>query len=138
MAMAMAPGLEKVIVYEADPNANPFNMLNRMATDTNSLGQPLARQLSSSWSWPGYPNAGEDQIFQQFAAQGQSFFQASGDYGAYCASCPPEPPMESTNITIVGGTTPDHQRAQRGLGVGNGLERGPATRWYDGCQRGRG
>ena len=105
MAMAMAPGLEKVVVYEADPSANPFDMLNRMATDTNSLGQPLALQLSSSWSWPGFPTAGQDQIFQQFAAQGQSFFQASGDYGAYCGSCPPEPPMDSTNITVVGGTS---------------------------------
>ena len=105
MAMAMAPGLAKVIVYEADPSNGPLEILNRMATDTNSLGQPAARQLSSSWSWPGYPTAGQDQVFKQFAAQGQSFFQASGDYGAYCGTCPPEPPIESTNITIVGGTT---------------------------------
>ena len=85
MAIAMAPGLAKVIVYEASPTANPIDLLNRMATDTNSLGQPAARQLSSSWSWGGLPSAAQDQVFQQFAAQGQSFFQASGDIGAYCA-----------------------------------------------------
>ena len=84
MAMAMAPGLAKVIVYEADPSSDPLDLLNRMATDTNSLGKPMALQLSSSWSWPGYTNSGSDQVFQQFAAQGQSFFQASGDYGSYC------------------------------------------------------
>ena len=104
MAIAMAPGLAKVIVYEADPSNGPLEVLNRMATDTNSLGQPAAWQLSSSWSWPGFPTAGQDQVFKQFAAQGQSYFQASGDYGSYCASCPPDPPIESTNITIVGGT----------------------------------
>ncbi len=105
MAMAMAPGLAKVVVYEAESGGNPLDLLNAMATDTNSLGQPVAQQLSCSWSWPGFPTIGQDQIFLQFAAQGQSFFQASGDYGAYCGSCPPDPPIESTNITIVGGTT---------------------------------
>jgi uncharacterized repeat protein (TIGR03803 family) len=105
MAISMAPGLAKVIVYEAESGSNPYDLLNRMATDTNSFGQPVARQLSSSWSWPGFPTAGQDQIFQQFAVQGQSFFQASGDYGAYCGACSPDPPIESTNITVVGGTS---------------------------------
>ncbi len=104
MAIAMAPGLARVIVYEASPTANPIDLLNRMATDTNSLGQPAARQLSSSWSWGGLPSAAQDQVFQQFAAQGQSFFQASGDIGAYCPSCPPPLPTANPYITIVGGT----------------------------------
>src|ERR1035437_6571037 len=51
MALSMAPGLSKVIVYEAPSGSNPSDILNRMATDTNSLGQPAARQLSSSWTW---------------------------------------------------------------------------------------
>ncbi|MGD0258926.1 MAG: choice-of-anchor tandem repeat GloVer-containing protein [Verrucomicrobiota bacterium] len=105
MAICMAPGLSRVIVYEAAPGSNPYDLLNRMATDTNNLGQPVARQLSSSWSWPASPTAAQEQIFQQLAAQGQSFFQASGDYGAYCGACAPYPPTDSTNITVVGGTS---------------------------------
>ena len=69
--------------------------LNRMATDN------LAKQLSASWTYPIDPNS--DQIFQQYAAQGQSFFNASGDSDAYVGSAPP--PTDDTNITIVGGTT---------------------------------
>ena len=104
MAVSMAPGLSKVILYEASLTANPYDLLNRMATDTNSLGRPAATQLSSSWGWPGVPTSGEDQIFLQFAAQGQSFFQASGDLGAYCGTCPPDAPVDSPYITLVGGT----------------------------------
>ena len=55
MAISMAPGLSKVIVYEGGPGSAPADVLNRMATDTNSLGEPAARQLSSSWSWSGLP-----------------------------------------------------------------------------------
>jgi uncharacterized repeat protein (TIGR03803 family) len=103
MAIAMAPGLSKVIVYEASSVTSIYDLLNRMATDTNSLGQPAARQLSSSWMWMA-PASGQEQVFQQFAAQGQSFFQASGDEGAYCGTCSPHSPTDSTNITVVGGT----------------------------------
>jgi uncharacterized repeat protein (TIGR01451 family) len=97
MAIAMAPGLSQVLVYEAGPRGLPNDMLNRMATDN------LARQLSSSWAWSGGPNATTDQIFQQFAAQGQSFFQAAGDNGAYTGSI--IEPCDNPYVTIVGGTT---------------------------------
>ena len=43
MAISMAPGLSKVIVYEAGPQGNGDDVLNRMATDNS------AKQLSSSW-----------------------------------------------------------------------------------------
>ena len=95
MAISMAPGLSKVIVYEAVPGSNP---LRPAEPDGDGHQQPRAdprrRQLSSSWHWWSSQRSGQDQIFQQFAAQGQSFFQASGDDGAYCASvlCPvPQP-----------------------------------------------
>ena len=66
MAISMAPGLSKVIVYES-PNTGGSSitddMLNRMATDNS------AKQLSASW---GYPiDSVTEQIFQQFAVQGQ-------------------------------------------------------------------
>ncbi len=81
MAISMAPGLSNVIVYEA-PNTNfslatVNDVLDCMATNI------LAKQLSSSWSWGGGSNALNDQYFLRFASQGQSFFEASGDSGAY-------------------------------------------------------
>ena len=96
MAISMAPGLSKVIVYEAGPTGNPNDILNRMVTDNQ------AKQLSSSWGWlPFDPTT--DKIFQEFAAQGQSFFQASGDWDAFIGA--PWSPMDNPYITLVGGTT---------------------------------
>ena len=96
VAMAMAPGLSKVIVYEA-PNPSPWvDILNRMANDNS------AKQLSCSWGG-GSANATAEQIFQQMASQGQSFFNATGDSDAYTGSIPF--PSDSPNITEVGGTT---------------------------------
>jgi subtilase family serine protease len=99
MAISMAPGVSRIIVYEA-PNPSPWaDLLNRMANDN------LAKQLSCSWgnSSPGPPDPTSEHIFQQMAAQGQSFFNASGDSDAFINGIPF--PAESTNITQVGGTT---------------------------------
>ena len=100
MVISMAPGLSKVIVYEGRPGSDPYAVLNRMATDNQ------ARQLSSSWLWAGSSTEAQNQVFLQFAAQGQSFFQASGDDGAYCgATCFPWSPADNPNVTVVGGTS---------------------------------
>jgi hypothetical protein len=93
MAIAMAPGLSQVLVYEG---TTPNDILNQMATDN------LAKQLSSSWEFSPV-DANTEQIFEQFAAQGQSIFQASGDNGAYTNS--PPSPTDDPWLTIVGGTT---------------------------------
>jgi len=94
MAISMAPGLSKVIVYEGFvPNA----ILNRMATDNQ------ARQLSSSWGFGSQVDPAREQIFMQYAAQGQSFFQASGDLGAWAG--PIFPPSDDPYVTVVGGTS---------------------------------
>ncbi|HUD84130.1 MAG TPA: protease pro-enzyme activation domain-containing protein, partial [Candidatus Saccharimonadales bacterium] len=92
MAVCMAPGLSSVIVYEG---VVTDDILNRMATDA------LANQLSSSWTYP--INAVTEQIFQQFAAQGQSFFNAAGDSDAWIGEI--ATPSDDPNITSVGGTT---------------------------------
>ena len=97
MAIAMAPGLSQVILYEGGPNGTANDILNRMATDNQ------ASQLSTSWGWNDNPDATTDQIFQEMAAQGQSFFAASGDNGAWVGDV--LAPSDNTNITIVGGTT---------------------------------
>jgi subtilase family serine protease len=99
MAISMAPGLSTIYIYEATNNgAESDVVLSRMASDN------LSRQLSCSWT--GFEDAGTDQAFIEFAAQGQSFFQSSGDSGAYIRrGNPVEPPSDSTNVTSVGGTT---------------------------------
>ena len=98
MAVSMATNLSQVIVYEAGPYGNWHDILNRMATDN------LARQLSCSWYIPGGgSDAVADQIWQQMAAQGQSFFNASGDDDAYTGLI--DFPGDTPYITQVGGTT---------------------------------
>ena len=96
MAVAMAPGLTQVIVYEGKYQT-PNDILNRMATDN------LAAQLSSSWSFGTAVDAAREQILQQFAAQGQSFFQASGDVGAVAGQIPAM--SDDPWVTAVGGTS---------------------------------
>ncbi len=92
MAISMAPGLKGVMVYEG---STTDDILNRMATDN------LAKQIGASW---GYGiDATSEQIFLQFAAQGQSFFNASGDSDAYTGTI--MTPSDDPNITSVGGTT---------------------------------
>ncbi|MGA2677804.1 MAG: protease pro-enzyme activation domain-containing protein [Sedimentisphaerales bacterium] len=99
MAISMAPGLSEVIVYIAPNQAGEWeNLLNRMANDN------MAKQLSCSWYSPGGgPDPLAEQIFQQMAAQNQSFFCASGDSDAFTG--PVGFPCDSPNITLVGGTT---------------------------------
>ena len=98
MVMAMAPRLQTIYVYEA-PNPSPWvDLLSRMANDNN------ARQLSCSWGG-GPPDATAEQIFQQMAVQGQSFFNASGDTDAFVDNVNPITfPSDSPHITEVGGT----------------------------------
>ena len=112
MAISMAPGLNSVLVYEgptpqdlpplgtnyiqdATTTAQINDVLNRMATDN------LCKQLSCSYGFD--INLSTVQIFQQFAAQGQSFFLASGDAGAYTGAV--DEPADDSFITVVGGTT---------------------------------
>ncbi len=94
MAISMAPGLAGIIVYEG---GLAQDMLNHMAADNQ------AKQLSSSWGWSPYdPNS--EQIYKELAAQGQSFFESSGDTDAYVGGIP-WVPEDDPYITIVGGTT---------------------------------
>ena len=66
-----------------DHRASWDDILNRMANDN------LAKQLSCSWYIPGGAmDTVADGIFQQMAAQGQSFYSASGDYDAFCGLIP--------------------------------------------------
>jgi len=91
LVISMAPGLDQVLVYEGKITDD---ILNQMATDNS------AKQLSASWLYSIDPSTA--QILQQFAAQGQSFFNAAGDYDAYVEAV--DSPADNPAMTIVGGT----------------------------------
>lgn len=91
--IGMAPGLTQVIFYEG---SSATDILNQMATDNT------AKVITSSWGGGDFGSA-DDTIYKQFAAQGQTFLNASGDEGAYNASTW-LPPSLDPNILDVGGT----------------------------------
>jgi len=105
----MAPGLSKILVFEAGPQGLQNDILSAMAA-SNSV-----KQFSCSWGWPGGPSATTDALFQQMAVQGQSFFCASGDSDAFTLgsnssngvdnSSLQNAPASSPFVTLVGGTT---------------------------------
>ena len=104
LAIAMAPKLSRVIVYEK--NTASSSLLNQIATDN------LAKQVSSSWlvgSWSSSTATNYDDILKLMATHGQSYFQASGDADAYTGTQPLDSGttvlVDSPYATIVGGTT---------------------------------
>jgi kumamolisin len=101
-ALGMAPGISTLYVYVGSTDTA---ILGAMSSDT-----PLPVQLSSSWMWKPADPTQDDPYFYKMAAQGQSFFQASGDCGAYpnagltCNTSGFYYPAEDANVTAVGGT----------------------------------
>ena len=94
-ALGMAPDLMSLVMYIGSSDAAIFNA---MAT-----ASPLNAQLSSSWTWyPADPGT-DNPYFQEFAAQGQNLFQASGDGGAWSSSSEIYP-ADDVYLTSVGGT----------------------------------
>jgi hypothetical protein len=69
MAISLAPGAT-ILNYEGEAH----DVFNRIATDN------LAKQITLSYGFG--IDASINQMFLQFVAQGQAFFQASGDGGA--------------------------------------------------------
>jgi hypothetical protein len=108
MAMAMAPGISKVICFSAGPNGFQNDILSAM------VANPAVKQFSCSWGWSSGPNTTTDNLFRQMAAQGQSFFNASGDSDAFTSPVTSangvdnpnqqNAPSSSPYITQVGGT----------------------------------
>jgi kumamolisin len=106
LQMALAPADSTILVYEGPNTDNGFlDILNQIATDNT------AKQISCSWgSDEGSNNSSylqsENQIFQQMAAQGQSFFSSAGDSGAYDNGnqLSVDDPAAQPYVTGVGGT----------------------------------
>jgi kumamolisin len=93
-AISMAPGLSSLIVYVGK---YPVSVLARMAADNQ------AKQLSSSWGWLIASTKLDEPIFKEYAAQGQSFVDATGDYG-YHLRYGVVWPADDAWVTAAGGT----------------------------------
>jgi len=103
-AIGMAPGLSSVRVYIAPITSaigvGDVDIFNQMAVDN------ISKSLSCSWGWNPDDTSSDDPIFQEFAAQGQNLFVASGDAGAYTGNNANDSsfPAEDVFVTAVGGT----------------------------------
>ena len=93
-AAGMAPNLNTIYVYVGSSDTA---LLSGMSTDT-----PLPANLSSSWSWSPADPSTDDPYFMKMISQGQTYFEAAGDSGAYEGSSPW--PMNSQYVQTVGGT----------------------------------
>ncbi|MEI8288467.1 MAG: protease pro-enzyme activation domain-containing protein [Verrucomicrobiota bacterium] len=132
MAMAMAPGLSKIVVFEAASASFVNSILAAMTTNT------AIKQFSCSWGWSGGPNVTTENLFTNMAALGQSFFNASGDGDSFADGSKNDVnnssqmtyPFGSPNITLVGGTV---------LAMnGNGISYLSETNWNDNVTNTRG
>lgn len=97
MAIAMAPSLSQVTVYEGQYDST---IMNEMASPTQ--GEPLPMQASSSWGSVAGDITVESALLEM-AAQGQTFYQASGDFGAYPTGTNANNIVQNY-MTTVGGT----------------------------------
>ena len=103
---ALAPKASAIMVYMA-PNSTSgiLHAYNQIATDNS------AKQISTSWGLDE-GSAGrtfltsENQIFQQFAAQGQTLYASSGDNGAYDngSTLSVDDPASQPYVVATGGT----------------------------------
>ncbi len=116
LALAVAPHLDKVLVYESG-----VTDLETVAQYQQIANDNTADTISTSWGGCGeyflksQVTLAENQIFIQMALQGQSMFTATGDYGAFGAcpdlNLPPNQalqigdPNNTPFITAVGGTS---------------------------------
>ena len=100
MALSMAPGLSAIYVFE-----NGLSVTNPHFDDIfeSMVAFPNILQFSCSWGGGTASNATSEVLFKQMAAQGQSFFDASGDSGTMVGNI--QFPSDSPSITQVGGTT---------------------------------
>jgi len=98
LAIAMAPGLKQVSVYEGN---NSSSIIAAIAT-TNTASFPLPKQVSCSWDVDG--DTSIEQGLIQLAMQGQSFLYALGDNGAYANGALGGTEQDLLYMTAVGGT----------------------------------
>ena len=98
MVLAMAPGIKALNVYEGDPGADGSGntIFDEMAEPEQ--GEPLPHQINCSWVFS--PDSASINNFVRFAIQGQSFFLALGDGGAFRRSQEMLPVMKMPSQTL--------------------------------------
>jgi len=106
---ALAPGATAISVYEA-PLDNTG--VGELAGYTQIANDNTAKEVSSSWGepeneLPASLSQAESAVFQQMATQGQSFYAASADAGAYDdgENLSVDDPASQPYVTGVGGTS---------------------------------
>ncbi len=94
-AIGMAPGLASLVVYIGSTDTA---IISAMTTNN-----PLPTTIGCSWGWTPADPSTLDPYFQRMAAQGQTFFAASGDSSTW-SSRNEAWPADDANIVSVGGT----------------------------------
>ncbi len=94
-AIGMAPGLASLVVYVG---ATDTAIISAMTTHN-----PLPTTIGCSWGWTPADPSTLDPYFERMAAQGQTFFAASGDNSTWSASNEAWP-ADDANVVSVGGT----------------------------------
>ena len=94
-AIGMAPGLSTLVVYVGSTDTA---IIAAMTTHS-----PLPLTIGCSWGWTPADPSTLDPYFQKMAAQGQTFFAASGDASTW-SSKNEAWPADDANIVSVGGT----------------------------------
>ncbi|RKP46077.1 hypothetical protein D7S89_19125 [Trinickia fusca] len=94
-AIGMAPGLAGLTMYVGGTDTA---IISAMTTDN-----PLPRTIGCSWGWTPADPSTLDQYFEQMAAQGQTFFAASGDSSTW-SSQNEAWPADDAYVVSVGGT----------------------------------
>lgn len=94
-ALGMAPGLSSLVMYIG-------------STDTAIIGamtthNPLPTTIGCSWGWTPADPSTLDPYFEKMAAQGQTFFAASGDSSTWSRRNEAWP-ADDANVVSVGGT----------------------------------
>jgi len=146
LALAMAPQLSQLLVFEAPNSAQGFiDMFNAVATDTTDTGtNGVANIFSMSWGVAENEQTtkdllAENQVFEEMASQGQSAFIATGDNGAFTDFTVDYPkgtpvaddPATQPLVTAVGGTSLVM------AGVAPSLTYGSESPWNDGVSGGK-
>jgi kumamolisin len=96
-AVSMAPGMSGLYVFVGKSDTA---ILSAMTTTKYA---PLSAQLSCSWGWTPADPGTDDPYFMRMAAQGQNFFVAAGDSGAWNLANSSYP-AEDAGVVTVGGT----------------------------------
>jgi kumamolisin len=94
-AIGMAPGLASLVMYIGSTDTA---IISSMTTHS-----PLPTTIGCSWGWTPADPSTLDPYFEKMAAQGQTFFAASGDSSTW-SSRNEAWPADDANVVSVGGT----------------------------------